>query len=57
VIAIGLNGRVAATCRAFRFKGKTRWGAVVPPSTVHSGGNSVGIYLVRGHRLVGLGGS
>jgi hypothetical protein len=57
VVAIGVNGRIVATCRAFRFKGRTRWGAVVPPSTLHSGSDSVGIYLVRGNRLVRVGGS
>ena len=57
VIAIGVNGRIVATCRAFRFKGKTRWGAVVPPATLHRGSNSVGVYLVRANRLVRLGGS
>jgi hypothetical protein len=57
IVAIGVNGRIVATCRAFNFKGKTRWGAVVPPSTVHSGSNSVGAYLVRGNRLLRVGGS
>jgi Sulfatase len=57
VFAIALNGRIVATCRAFRFKGRTRWGAVVPPSTVHPGSNSVGVYLVRANRLVRLGGT
>ncbi len=57
VVAIGVNGRIVATCRAFRFKGRTRWGAIVPPSTLHSGSNSVGAYLVRANRLVRVGGS
>jgi hypothetical protein len=57
VVAIGVNGRIVATCRAFNFKGRTRWGAVVPPSSVHSGSNSVGVYLVRGNRLIRVGGS
>jgi hypothetical protein len=57
VIAIGVNGRIVATCRTFRFKGRTRWGAVVPPSTLHSGSNSVGVYLVRANRLLRVGGS
>jgi hypothetical protein len=57
VVAIGVNGRIVATCRAFRFKGKTRWGAVVPPSTRHRGSNSVAVYLVRANRLVRVGGS
>ena len=57
VIAIGLNGRIVATCRAFRFAGRTRWGAVVPPSRLRSGSNSVGVYLANGGRLVPLGGT
>nr|MDP9277665.1 sulfatase-like hydrolase/transferase [Actinomycetota bacterium] len=57
VVAIGVNGRIVATCRTFHFKGKTRWGAVVPPSTLHRGSNSVGAYLVRANRLVRVGGS
>jgi Sulfatase len=56
VVAIGINGRIAATCRAFRFGGRTRWGAVVPPSTLHPGANSVGVYLVRDGRLSRAGG-
>ena len=31
--------------------------AVVPPSTVHAGSNSVGVYLARANRLVRIGGS
>ena len=57
VIAIGVNGRIVATCRAFRFQGRTRWGAVVPPSALHRGANSVGVYLARGRRLLRVGGS
>jgi hypothetical protein len=45
VIAIAVNGRIAATCRAFRFGGRTRWGAVVPPSSLHRGANSVGVSI------------
>jgi hypothetical protein len=51
VIAIAVNGRIVATCRAFRFGGRTRWGAVVPPSSLHRGANSVGVLRVRGRRL------
>ena len=57
VLAIGVNGEVAATCIAFRFHGKVRWGAVVPPSRLHRGDNSVGVYLTRGGRLASLGGA
>jgi hypothetical protein len=57
VLAIAVNGRVAATCRAFRFHGRTRWGAVVPPRSLRRGSNTVGVFLVRGKRLVPLGGA
>ncbi len=57
VVAIGVNGRIVATCRAFRFGGRTRWGAVVPPASLHRGSNSVGVYLARANRLVRVGGS
>jgi hypothetical protein len=50
LVAIGINGRIVATCRAFHFKGSTRWGAVVPPSALHPGRNSVGVYLVHANR-------
>ena len=56
-IAIAVNGRVVATCRAFRFHGKGRWGAVVPPWHLHRGANSVGVFLAGGNRLVPLGGT
>ena len=57
VIAIGVNGRIAATCVAFRFHGKVRWGAIVPPSRLHRGANSVGVFLTRGKGLIPLGGT
>ena len=47
VVAIAVNGRIVATCRSFRFRGRTRWGAVVPPSTLHEGRNSVLAYRVK----------
>jgi hypothetical protein len=46
VVAIAVNGRVVATCRAFRFDGRTRWGAVVPPSSLHAGSNSASAFRV-----------
>jgi len=57
-IAISVNGRVAATCRAFLFNGDTWAGAIVPPQTLRQGRNSIGIYLIGpGHRLTPLGGN
>jgi hypothetical protein len=57
VIAISVNGRVAATCRSFLFNGDTWAGAIVPPSTLRPGHNSIGLYLVSGDRLAPLGGN
>jgi hypothetical protein len=58
LIAISVNGRVAATCRSFLFKGDTWAGAVVPPSTLHRGRNSIGVYLIgAGGSLTPLGGN
>jgi hypothetical protein len=58
LIAISVNGRVAATCRAFLFNGDTWAGAVVPPQTLHPGRNSIGLYLIgSGVSLTPLGGN
>jgi hypothetical protein len=58
LIAISVNGRVAATCRAFLFEGDTWAGAVVPPQTLHRGHNSIGVYLIGpGGSLTPLGGN
>jgi hypothetical protein len=57
-IAIAINGRVLATCRAFENEGAVRYGAVVPPASFLPGANQVGIYRVgRGRELVPLGGT
>jgi hypothetical protein len=57
-IAISVNGRVAATCRSFLFKGDTWAGSIVPPQTLHRGRNSIGVYLIgAGDRLTPLGGN
>jgi hypothetical protein len=51
LIAIAVNGRVAATCRSFPFTppegGGDHWaGSVIPPQTLHPGHNSIGVYLI-----------
>jgi hypothetical protein len=56
-LAIALNGRVAATGRAFVHEGDVRYGAVVPPGALRRGSNPVGIYEIRGSSLIPLGGS
>jgi hypothetical protein len=58
LIAISVNGRVAATCRSFLFNGDTWAGAVVPPQTLRPGRNSIGIYSIGpGGSLTPLGGN
>jgi hypothetical protein len=57
-IAIAVNGRVAATSRAFLFDGDSWAGAVVPPQTLQPGRNSIGVYLIGpGNSLTPLGGN
>jgi hypothetical protein len=58
LIAIAVNGRVAATARAFLDAGTVRYAAVVPVATLIPGRNAIGIYRVapRG-RLLPLGGN
>jgi hypothetical protein len=58
LIAISVNGRVAATCRSFLFNGDTWAGAVVPPQTLRPGRNSIGVYSIGpGGSLTPLGGN
>jgi hypothetical protein len=58
VIAIAVNGRVAATSSAFLFEDEIWAGAIVPPQTLRPGPNSVGFYLVGpGGSLTPLGGT
>lgn len=46
VLAVALNGEVAATTRAFDFQDEVRFGAVVPESALVNGPNEVSLYLV-----------
>jgi len=46
VIAIAINGTVAATCRAFRFEDHLRYGVVVPPFSLRRGENRFDVYRV-----------
>jgi len=58
LIAISVNGRIAATCHSFLFNGDTWAGAVIPPQTLHPGPNSIGVYLIGpGGSLTPLGGN
>ncbi|MGH2981363.1 MAG: hypothetical protein ACRDKV_04885, partial [Solirubrobacterales bacterium] len=58
LIAISVNGRVAATCRSFLFDGETWAGAILPPSTLRPGPNEIGVYSIGpGGSLTPLGGT
>jgi len=54
--AIAVNGRVAATGRTFLFGGKQWYGAVVPPTDLHDGHNTMRVYTVKGDALTPLSG-
>jgi hypothetical protein len=60
-LAVAVNGRVAATTKAFAFHGSTRFAVLVPESVFHDGKNAVDVYAVReredGARLTLLGGT
>ena len=58
LIAVTVNGTVAATCRAFLDGGDGKYGAVVPPSAFSAGRNQIGVYEVGpGNSLTPLGGN
>jgi hypothetical protein len=58
LIAIAVDRRVAATCRAFLDGGELSYGAVVPPHLFHPGRNDIGVYAVGpGDTLTPLGGN
>jgi hypothetical protein len=48
VVAIAVNGRVAAVTRSFRDGAEVRLGAMVSPEVLRSGGNDVDAFAVSG---------
>jgi hypothetical protein len=44
VLAIAVNGRVVATTRAWRDDDRTIYTAIVPPSSLHPGANTLAVY-------------
>jgi hypothetical protein len=44
MIAVSVDGRIAATCRAFLDEGTLSYAAVVPPQLFGPGRNEVGVY-------------
>jgi hypothetical protein len=58
VIAVSVNGRIAATCRAFLDEGTLSYAAVVPPQLFRAGRNEIGVYQESpGGTLISLGGN
>jgi len=58
VIAVSVNGRIAATCRAFLDEGTLSYAAVVPPQLFRPGRNEIGVYQAApGGSLISLGGN
>ena len=60
-LAIAVNGRVRALTRCFLFRGKQRFQALVPESSLRDGRNRVDVYAIEARdsriRLVRLGGT
>jgi hypothetical protein len=46
VLAVAVNGRVQATTRAYRDGGRSVFAALVPPSSLHDGPNTVSVFEV-----------
>jgi hypothetical protein len=58
LIAISVNGKVAASARSFLFKGEHWAGSLIPPNTLRQGRNSIGIYQIGNNDvLTPLGGN
>ncbi len=45
-LAVAVNGRVEATTRVYREGGRSRWAAMVPPSSLHAGANAIAVFTV-----------
>jgi hypothetical protein len=56
VVAVAVNGRVAATTRVFTDGGQRQYSAMLPPWRLRAGANDVGVLLVLpGDRLRAIG--
>jgi hypothetical protein len=55
-LAIAVNGVVAAVTRTYSWLGQTRFAAMISPSALRPGENSVAVYAIRGVTLEPLGG-
>jgi hypothetical protein len=59
IVALGVNGRIAATGRTFRLRGskEEQFSLLMPERALWPGDNRVELVLVAGNRLRRLGGS
>jgi hypothetical protein len=61
VLAIGVNGRVAATTKPYTFRGTAEFSTMIDEAVLRDGRNTVDVYAVRGRgegtRLLLLGGT
>ena len=56
VVAVAVNGRVEATTRTYRFRGRVQFAALVPPSSLRPGANAVTVLeVLPGDRLRPIG--
>ena len=45
-LAVAVNGRIAATTRAFRDRGKLQFAALIPPDSLRPGENTITVVRV-----------
>src|SRR5262249_15706476 len=56
-LAVAVNGTVGAVTRSYSELGETKFGAMVPETSIHPGANDVSVYAVAGNALTELHGS
>ena len=56
-LAVGVNGTIEAVTRSYTEFGETRFAAMVPERSLHTGANEVSVYAVAGTTLTELRGS
>jgi len=56
-LAVAINGTIEAMTRSYRELGETKFGAMVPETSIHTGANDVSVYAVTGDALTELHGS
>ena len=56
-LAVAVNGTIEAVTRSYTESGTTKFGAMVPESSLHPGANGVSVYVAKGRTLTELRGS